>query len=148
MDVKSTFLNGQIKEDVYDKQPIGFIVPSLEHKVCKLKKTLYGLCQSPWVWHERIDVFLQKTSLVPCLVDLSLYIFQEDGLILAHAIYVDDLICSLIVIMPSLSGSMMNFVLNLICLHQDHLHYIWVQNLSTPPLVCFFPMLVHSKMFV
>jgi len=72
MDVKSTFLNGQNKEDVYVKQPFGFIVPNLEHKVCKLKKALYGLCQSPQAWHERIDVFLQKTSLVFCLADLSL----------------------------------------------------------------------------
>jgi hypothetical protein len=91
MDVKSTFLNGQNKEDVYVKQPFGFIVPGLEHKVCKLKKALYGLCQSPQAWHERIDVFLQKTSLVFCLADLRLYIFQEDGLILTLAIYVDDL---------------------------------------------------------
>jgi hypothetical protein len=91
MDVKSTFLNGEIKEDVYVKQPLGFIVPGLEHKVCKLKKTLYGLCLSPRAWHKRIDVFLQKTSLLPCLADPSLYIFQEDGLILTLAIYVDDL---------------------------------------------------------
>jgi hypothetical protein len=44
MDVKSPFLNNQIKEDVYVRQPHGFIVSSLEHKVCTLKRTLYGLC--------------------------------------------------------------------------------------------------------
>jgi hypothetical protein len=71
------------------KQPLGFIVPGLEHKLCKLKKTLYGLCQSPWAWHERIYILKKKTNLVPCLADPNLYIFQEDGLILA--IYVDDL---------------------------------------------------------
>ncbi len=52
MDVKFVILNGQIREDVYVKQPCGFIVPSFECKVCKLKKALYGLHQLPCAWHE------------------------------------------------------------------------------------------------
>jgi hypothetical protein len=91
MDVKSTLFDGQIKEDVYVIQPLGVIVLSLEHKVCKLKKTLYGLHQSPQAWHERINVFLQKIDLVHYLSNHSLYIFQKDGLILALAIYANDL---------------------------------------------------------
>jgi hypothetical protein len=91
MDVKSTFFNDQIKEDVFVRQAHGFIVPSLEHKVCTLKRTLYGLCQSPQGWHERINVFLQKTNLILYLVDPSQYIFQKYGLIFTLAIYVDDL---------------------------------------------------------
>jgi len=52
MDVKFVFLNGQVREDVYVKQPRGFIVPSFECKVCKLKKALYGLHKLPFTWHE------------------------------------------------------------------------------------------------
>jgi hypothetical protein len=46
-DVKSTFLNEHIKEDVYVKQPCGFIVPNLEHKVCKLKRTFIQIASIP-----------------------------------------------------------------------------------------------------
>jgi hypothetical protein len=47
MDIKSTFLNGNLQEEVYVKQPAGFIVAGKEHKVLKLKKALYGLHQAP-----------------------------------------------------------------------------------------------------
>ncbi|GJS10689.1 zinc finger, CCHC-type containing protein, partial [Tanacetum coccineum] len=47
MDVKTTFLNGDLEEEVYMKQPEGFIMPCNEHKVYKLVKSLYGLKQAP-----------------------------------------------------------------------------------------------------
>jgi len=47
MDVKSTFLNGELQEEVYVAQPAGFVVEGAEHKVLKLKKALYGLRQAP-----------------------------------------------------------------------------------------------------
>jgi hypothetical protein len=47
MDVKSTFLNGDLQEEVYIEQPAGFIVAGKEHKVLKLKKALYVLHQAP-----------------------------------------------------------------------------------------------------
>ena len=47
MDVKSTFLNGELQEEVYVVQPAGFVVEGAEHKVQKLKKALYGLRQAP-----------------------------------------------------------------------------------------------------
>ena len=43
MDVKTTFLNGEIEEEIYIEQPEGFVVPGKEKKVCKLIKSLYGL---------------------------------------------------------------------------------------------------------
>ncbi|GJZ81144.1 zinc finger, CCHC-type containing protein [Tanacetum coccineum] len=54
-DVKITFLNGDLEEEVYMKQPKGFVMPGNEHKVCKLVKLLYGLKQAPEEWHQKFD---------------------------------------------------------------------------------------------
>ena len=47
MDLKTTFLNGDLDEEIYMEQPEGFIVPGQEKKVCRLVKSLYGLKQAP-----------------------------------------------------------------------------------------------------
>jgi len=58
MDVKSSFLNGFIKEEVYVAQPPGFIDYEFPDHVYKLKKALYGLKQAPRSWYERLSEFL------------------------------------------------------------------------------------------
>ncbi|GJZ88325.1 zinc finger, CCHC-type containing protein [Tanacetum coccineum] len=55
IDVKTTFLNSDLDEEVYMKQPKCFVMPSNEHKVCKLVKSLYGLKQAPKQWHQKFD---------------------------------------------------------------------------------------------
>jgi hypothetical protein len=57
LDVKSSFLNDELKEEVYLTQPEGFVEHGKEHLVCKLKKALYGLKQTPGSWYEKIDSF-------------------------------------------------------------------------------------------
>ena len=55
MDVKTAFLHGDLKEEIYMQQPEGFVTnPSL---VCRLKKSLYGLKQAPRAWYAKIDGF-------------------------------------------------------------------------------------------
>jgi hypothetical protein len=58
MDVKITFLNGNLDEEVYMDQPEGFVLPENERKVCKLVKSLYGLKQAPKQWHEKFDTVI------------------------------------------------------------------------------------------
>ena len=53
MDVKTSFLNGILEEEVDMKQPGDFIMSGNEHKVCKLIKSLYGLKPAPKQWHQK-----------------------------------------------------------------------------------------------
>ena len=55
IDVKIAFLNGNLKEEIYMKQPKGFIAKNQEHKVCKLKRSIYGLKQASRSWNIRFD---------------------------------------------------------------------------------------------
>ena len=64
MDVKTAFLNGELKEEIYMDQPDGFVVPGQEGKVCKLLKSLYGLKQAPKEWHEKFERTLTPAGFV------------------------------------------------------------------------------------
>jgi hypothetical protein len=55
MDVKTTFLNGEIEEEVYFEQPDGFVIHEKQSHVCRLKMALYGIKQPPRAWYTRID---------------------------------------------------------------------------------------------
>ena len=92
MDVKSAFLNGDLKEEVYVTQPPGFEMPNSESKVCKLKKALYGLKQAPRAWNKKIDSFLQSIDFKQCVSDASMYVKKKDEKQVIIIIYMDDLV--------------------------------------------------------
>ena len=62
MDVKSAFLNGDLKEEVFVRQPPGFEDVELRNHVFRLNKALYGLKQAPRAWYERLSKFLLKNG--------------------------------------------------------------------------------------
>eukprot|EP00253_Pinus_taeda_P030259 PITA_30259 len=66
MDVKSSFLNGVLMEEVYIEQPPSYEKKGQEHKVCRLKKALYGLKQAPRAWYSRIDSYLLEKGFEKC----------------------------------------------------------------------------------
>jgi hypothetical protein len=93
LDVKSTFLNGELKEELYLIQPEGFVEKGQEHLVCKLKKALYGLKQAPRPWYEKINSFFIQQGFMRSKSDPNLYTkFDEQGYIVLISLYVDDLI--------------------------------------------------------
>jgi hypothetical protein len=91
MDVKTTFLNGVIEEEVYIEQPQRFEVEDRKSHVCKLKKALYGLKQALRAWYGRIDSFLTSLGFTKSKADSNLYfkVMNDEPLILL--LYVDDL---------------------------------------------------------
>ena len=82
MDVKSAFLNGFIKEEIYVEQPLGFDFPN---HVFKLSKALYGLKQAPRALYERLSNFLLEKGFSKREVDTTLFIKKSNH---------DLLICS------------------------------------------------------
>ena len=59
MDVKTAFLHGDLEEEIYMKQPEGFAVKGKKELASKLKKSLYGLKQSPGMWYQKFDTFIR-----------------------------------------------------------------------------------------
>jgi hypothetical protein len=92
MDVKSTFLNGELEEEVYIEQPEGFQLSENTKYVCKLKKALYGLKQDPRAWYSIMDKYMQQAGFRNGSVDNNLYIKVSQGNILLIEVYVDDII--------------------------------------------------------
>ena len=92
MDVKSTFLNGDLEEEVYMEQPEGFSLTDNPNYVCKLKKALYGLKQAPRAWYYRLDKFLLDKGFKKGIVESNLYIESEGDDLLVFMVYVDDIV--------------------------------------------------------
>ncbi|GJS41137.1 retrovirus-related pol polyprotein from transposon TNT 1-94 [Tanacetum coccineum] len=92
MDVKTTFLNGPLNEEVYVAQPEGFFDPDHPEKVYLLRKALYGLKQAPRAWYDELSNFLMSKGFSKGTIDLTLFKIKYGEDILLVQIYVDDII--------------------------------------------------------
>eukprot|EP00253_Pinus_taeda_P012484 PITA_12484 len=93
MDVKTAFLNGDLKENVFMSQPEGFAGKGHEHKVCKLVKSLYGLKQAPRAWYEKLTEHLLKLNFNHFdLDDATLFVKKVGKTVVYLGVYVDDLL--------------------------------------------------------
>ena len=91
MDVKTTFLNCVVEEEVYMKQPLGFETHEMMSHVCKLKNSLYGLKHAPRTWYDMMDSFLMSQGFTKNKADSNLYFKVEDRRPVMLLLYVDDL---------------------------------------------------------
>jgi hypothetical protein len=92
MDVKTTFLNRELEEEIYMDQPDGFVAKGQEGKVCKLLKSLYGLNQAPKQWHEKFDKTLTSAGFAVNEADKYVYYRYGGGEGVILGLYVDDIL--------------------------------------------------------
>ena len=95
MDIKTSFLNGFLKEDVYMTQPKKFIDPHFPDHVLYFKKAFYGLKQAPRAWYDQITQYLVSYRFTRGKADQTLFIKREDGELIVAQVYVDDIILGL-----------------------------------------------------
>jgi hypothetical protein len=94
MDVKSTFLNGPIKEEVYVEQPPGFESEEYPNHVYKLHKALYGLKQAPRAWYECLRDFHIENGFRIGKTNSTLFTRKMGKYLFICQIYIDDIIFS------------------------------------------------------
>lgn len=93
LDVKTAFLHGELEEEIYMHQPEGFVVKGKEDHVCRLKRSLYGLKQSPRQWYKRFDNFMLKHGFSRSEYDSCVYLRScKDGSLIYLVLYVDDML--------------------------------------------------------
>ena len=93
MDVKTAFLHGELEEDIYMAQPEEFVAQGKEQFVCKLKKSLYGLKQSPRQWYMRFDKFMLDIGYERSIKDQCVYVCAlQGGGHIYLLLYVDDML--------------------------------------------------------
>ncbi|KAJ0778869.1 putative RNA-directed DNA polymerase [Helianthus annuus] len=92
LDVKNAFLNGILEEEVYMEQPPGFIVEEEASKVCRLRRSLYGLKQSPRAWFGRFSSVMGEFGMVRSAYDHSVFFRHHQGQRIILVVYVDDII--------------------------------------------------------
>ena len=93
LDVKNAFLNGDLEEEVYMDIPAGLETTSNFNKVCRLRKSLYGLKQSPRAWFERFTKVVKGYGFVQCQSDHTLFVKHfPEGKLAIIIVYVDEII--------------------------------------------------------
>ncbi|KAJ0454405.1 putative RNA-directed DNA polymerase [Helianthus annuus] len=91
LDVNNAFLHGDLHEDIYMKRPQGFRKQG-DNRVCKLKKSLYGLKQASRNWYQKFTTPLQRLGFKQSKADHALFLFKKGEIFVAALIYVDGVI--------------------------------------------------------
>ena len=92
LDVKSTFLNGEVEEELYVNQPEGFLIEGREQWVLRLKKTLYGLKQAPCAWYFKLHRCLLSLGFIKSRHEQAVYLKSSSIHKVIFGVYIDDLI--------------------------------------------------------
>ena len=92
MDVKIAFLNGNLTEDVYMMQPEGFVDPTNAGKICKLRKSIYGLKQASRSWNIHFDEVVKGFGFIKNEEEVCVYKKESEGSVTFLILYVDDIL--------------------------------------------------------
>jgi hypothetical protein len=94
LDVKTTFLHGDLEEEIYMQQPQGYEVKGKENLVCRLNKSLYGLKQAPRQWYLKFDRFMKKQGYSRCHSDHCVYFkrLENGSYIILYCMYMTCLL--------------------------------------------------------
>jgi len=92
MDVKTSFLNGDLEENVYMDQPMGFSVEGKNHIVCKLKKSIYDLKQASRLWYLKFNDTIVSFGFKENTVDRCIYLKVNGSKVIFLILYVDDIL--------------------------------------------------------
>ena len=93
MDIKTTFLHGNLEEQIFMKVPDGVELKNADSKACLLKKSLYGLKQSPRQWYKRFDIFMMSVGFQRSKYDSCIYQTGDSNTcVLYLLLYVDDIL--------------------------------------------------------
>jgi hypothetical protein len=92
MDVKKKFLHGDLEEEIYMKQPEGFVVKGNKELVCKLKKSSYDLKQSPKMWYQKFDTYMLGLGFTRSKEDHCVYFKLIGDHLIYLVLYVDDML--------------------------------------------------------
>ena len=93
LDVKTTFLHGDLEEEIYMQQPEGFVEKGKEHLVCRLKKSLYGLKQAPRQWYQKFNSFMTDQGYHKTKADHCVFVKKfEGGDFMILLLYVDNML--------------------------------------------------------
>jgi histone deacetylase 1/2 len=92
IDIQNAFLYGHLHEDVYMAQPPDFAHSQFPNHVCKLEKSLYGLCQAPRAWFSHLTDKLKSIGFLGSQADHSLFVYHHNSILIYFLIYINDII--------------------------------------------------------
>ena len=97
MDVETTFLNGDLVEEVYMDQPDGFSIKGNNHMMCKLKKSIYGLKQASRQWYLKFNDTITSFGFHEHIIDWCIYRKISGSKFIFLVLYVDDIFLLLMI---------------------------------------------------